>query len=119
MSIATLSVNFDRVEEDWTGLSDQKKRRVLQNRINQRKQSACFSLSTIYCTQTLIQIKERVSFTQSLQYCYQTVRRLSTPEDLIESAGYRLILEINPARSTFLHTGLNTLEWKILLYGMM
>jgi hypothetical protein len=40
MEVPVLSCNFDRADEDWTGLSDPKTRRVIQNRINQRKHSA-------------------------------------------------------------------------------
>ncbi len=39
MEAATLFTKFENTEEDWTGLSDQKKRKQLQNRINQRASS--------------------------------------------------------------------------------
>ena len=39
MEPAALFTKFEHAEEDWTGLSDQKKRKQLQNRINQRARS--------------------------------------------------------------------------------
>ncbi|KIW69965.1 hypothetical protein PV04_02277 [Phialophora macrospora] len=98
MDIPTLSVNFDRVEEDWTGLSDQQKRRTLQNRINQRKHR-----TRKLHARLAVLLPDR--------------QGTAKPRGPVESGGVRIVWDISPARSVFLNTGLSLMEWDLLLYA--
>lgn len=69
---------FDNAEEDWTGLSDKKKRKQLQNRINQRARRRLFLVHSSCDLSTDPPGQERGNYEHNWQRtCLAVTRTLS------------------------------------------
>ncbi|KAJ9609631.1 hypothetical protein H2200_005959 [Cladophialophora chaetospira] len=97
MDITALSSRFDSADEDWTGLSDQKKRKQLQNRINQRAHRTR-------------KLRAQLAALQAEH------RGKDDREHLLRGWGTTIVLNSGPSFNLYQDASLSPVEWEILTF---
>lgn len=126
MAESILYTAFDNVEEDWTGLSDKKKRKQLQNRINQRARRRFVSgLPRKWVFRGLRVVTDLLGRAGTRKLRAQLAANVSGRDEdttilvrQTKQAPSPSAWSSNPTFPIYPGASLSSLEWEILFFGM-